>query len=43
MAPEVMLGKGYSYSADLYSLGIILYEFYCGDVPYDLSEISSLI
>lgn len=26
MAPEVILGKGYKYSCDLWSLGVILYE-----------------
>jgi cGMP-dependent protein kinase len=34
MAPEVMLGKGYSYEVDLWSAGIILYEFVCGEVPF---------
>ncbi len=34
MAPEVIEGKGYSYSADLWSLGILLYESLCGPAPY---------
>lgn len=34
MAPEVILGKGYSFSADLWSLGIMIYEFVCGMVPF---------
>lgn len=34
MAPEVMRGKGYSYHVDLWSIGICLYEFLCGAVPY---------
>jgi len=40
MAPEVILGKGYSYPADLWSLGIMMYEFICGGVPFgeDLSD-----
>ena len=34
MAPETLSGKGYSLSVDLWSLGIILYEFMAGFVPY---------
>ncbi|KAL4499727.1 hypothetical protein ABPG72_017267 [Tetrahymena utriculariae] len=34
MAPEIIQGKGYSYNADLWSVGICLYEFLCGGVPY---------
>ena len=34
MAPEILIGKGYSYSVDLWSIGICLYEFMCGGVPY---------
>ncbi|EGR27103.1 hypothetical protein IMG5_201250 [Ichthyophthirius multifiliis] len=34
MAPEVIQGKGYSFLADLWSVGIILYEFMSGFVPY---------
>jgi cGMP-dependent protein kinase len=34
MAPEVILGQGYSVSVDYWSLGIILYEFLFGMVPF---------
>lgn len=34
MAPEVIIGKGYSYQVDLWSVGICCYEFLCGGVPY---------
>ena len=34
MAPEVILGKGYSVNADYWSLGIVIYEFLCGGVPF---------
>lgn len=34
MAPEIIRGKGYTYSIDLWSIGICLYEFMCGAVPY---------
>jgi cGMP-dependent protein kinase len=35
MAPEVIQGKGYTLSVDYWSLGICLYEFLCGHVPYE--------
>lgn len=34
MAPEIITGKGYSYSVDLWSIGICLYEFMAGGVPF---------
>lgn len=34
MAPEILDGKGYSYTIDLWSLGICFFEFMCGHLPY---------
>ena len=34
MAPEVFQGKGYSFEADYWSLGVMMYEFVCGKLPY---------
>jgi cGMP-dependent protein kinase len=38
IAPEVLKGEGYSNSADLWSLGILSFEFLHGRVPYGDSE-----
>lgn len=34
MAPEIIIGKGYGHTADYWSVGIMLYEFLCGGVPF---------
>lgn len=34
MAPEVILGKQYSFEADIWSAGVMLYEFLTGIVPF---------
>ena len=34
MAPEIIMGKGYTYSVDLWSVGICMYEFCGGNLPY---------
>ncbi len=34
MAPEILAGKGYTYNVDLWSLGVIMYEFLAGYVPF---------
>jgi cGMP-dependent protein kinase len=34
MAPEVILGEGYGFSVDFWSVSICIYEFMCGGVPY---------
>ena len=34
MAPEVILGDGYSFQVDFWSIAICMYEFMCGAVPF---------
>lgn len=34
MAPEIIAGKGYTLLVDLWSIGVCLYEFMCGMVPF---------
>ncbi len=38
MAPEIMKGKGYTTSVDLWSLGICIYEIMCGILPFGSDE-----
>eukprot|EP00392_Amoebophrya_sp_AT5.2_P010943 g11016.t1 len=34
LAPEVILGKGYTHLVDFWSLGVVMYEFICGPLPF---------
>ena len=34
MAPDVILGKGYTNMVDLWALGVIIYEMLCGFMPF---------
>ena len=34
LAPEIIIGKGYSYSADYWSLGITMFELFYGYLPF---------
>ncbi|KAL7066750.1 protein kinase domain-containing protein [Cryptosporidium serpentis] len=34
MAPEVILGKGYTLTCDAWTVGVCLYEFMCGPLPF---------
>ena len=34
MAPEIINGEGYSFQVDIWSIGICIYEFFCGYVPF---------
>jgi cGMP-dependent protein kinase len=34
MAPEMILGKGYSFEVDFWAIAVCMYEFICGEVPF---------
>lgn len=34
LAPEVILGKGYSRLVDWWAMGVVMYEFICGPLPF---------
>lgn len=34
MAPEIFTGNGYSFQVDMWSLGVMMYEFICGKLPF---------
>ena len=34
MAPEVIMGEGYSFTVDYWSIAVCMYEFICGAVPF---------
>ena len=38
MAPEIFTGTGYSFQVDMWSLGIMMYEFVCGKLPFGEEE-----
>jgi serine/threonine-protein kinase len=43
MAPEQILGKKVDERADIYSLGVILYEMLCGSPPYSRGDHMSVM
>lgn len=43
MAPEILLDRSYDQSADLWSIGVILYECLFGAAPYSSKSIEELM
>ncbi len=43
MAPEILNGQIYSNKADIWSIGVVLYEMLCGYCPFESSSIPKLI
>jgi len=42
MAPEVFLGSCYDEKVDVYSFGMICYEFICREIPFDDEECATI-
>lgn len=40
MSPEIITGNGYGLSSDYWSLGVIIYEFLFGNVPFGEDEVN---
>ena len=38
MRPEIIMGGGYSFQVDFWSIYICMYEFMCGEVPFGEKE-----
>lgn len=34
MAPEILLGKGYTVKVDIWALGVLLFQFLTKEVPF---------
>jgi len=43
LAPEILEGDGYSEKCDMWSLGVILYYFLSGDVPFDGEDLHEIV
>jgi serine/threonine protein kinase len=43
MAPEVLKGEIYTSKADIWSLGVVLFEMLFGFCPYESNSIAKLI
>lgn len=43
MAPEVVKEEPYNHTADLWSLGVILYELATGNPPFTASNLITLV
>ena len=43
VAPELAMGEPYSFSADVWAVGVLLYELYTGKLPFTAGNVLALI
>ena len=43
MCPELCVGEPYSYGCDVWAFGVMMYELYCGKLPFHASNVLALI
>lgn len=43
IAPEYLMGKKGTFQSDLYSIGVMFYELYCGKLPFELGNLRNNI
>ena len=43
MAPEILKGRPYTQKADIWSMGVLLYEMLYGFMPFEAKNIPALI
>ena len=43
IAPEIILEKGYGKPVDWWAVGIVLYQFLLGDVPFDGCKLKEVL
>ena len=43
ISPELLMGNTYNIKVDIWALGVMMYEFLTGRIPFKLSDNSSLL